>query len=253
MSGFEREPKSIVDPRPPIDVAVKEPARRTAAFSLAAVSPRVPSARPARGPRVGVTAVPPGFREAHRELRFALDRVREQNGTRTIAVVSPGKGDGKSLLAVNAARALVAHGSRRVAVVDAAFESPRVAELLDAEAPVGLADVLAGRTSLERALFAAEPKGLFALSAGDPSAIDFDPMAHGDAIRAAIDRLATVFDVVLVDTTALERSIDAAAVASHVDGALLIVRAAKTAAREIERAFDRIGEGKVCGLVLNGA
>lgn len=195
-------------------------------------------------------------KQAYRELRFALEAARAKAGVRTIGIVSVGNGEGRSVVAANIALAMTAGGRRRVALVDACFEKPSVARILDAEAPAGLAEVLSGRIPLEAALFAAGRQGVFALSAGNPASIGPEPLDALDALEmfgAVVDRLATVFDFVLVDTPALRDRVDAAAFASKLDGVVLVVRARKTKVAALEQAVSRFGEGKVIGLVLNDA
>lgn len=192
-------------------------------------------------------------KQAYRELRFALEAARRLAGVRTIGIVSLDHGDGRSLVAANVALSFTLGGRRRVALVDACFQRPSVARLLDAEAPAGLAEVLAGHVSLEAALFASEREGLFALSAGNAETIGLEPLDALDMFGAVVDRLATVFDFVLVDTPPLNSSVDGAAFASKLDGVVLVVRARKTTASAVEQAIARFGAAKIVGLVLNDA
>lgn len=221
-------------------------------LQLSRIAPRTPAGVTVKDPlldRGAATKV----KQAYRELRFALEAARESAGVRTIGVVSLNGGDGRSLVAANVALSLTQGGRRRVALVDACFEKPSVARMLDAEAPAGLAEVLAGRLPLEAALFAAGRQGLFALSAGNTGTTGLEPLDALDMFGAVVDRLATVFDFVLVDTPPLTESVDAAAFASKLDGVVLVIRARKTKASAVEQAIARFGVGKVVGLVLNDA
>lgn len=223
-----------------------------APLQLSRIAPRTPMGVPAGEPLLdGGTPVP--VKQAYRELRFSLENARAKQGVRTIGIVSLEEGDGRSLTAANLALALTEGGRRRVALVDACFENPSVAKLLDAEAPAGLAEVLAGRLPLEAAMFAAGRAGLFALSAGNAANAGLEPLDALDAFGAITDRLATVFDFVLVDTPALKGQVDAAALASKLDGVIVVVKARKTRATELEQILAKLGEGKVVGLVLNDA
>ena len=225
---------------------------RTPGVALGEVAKRVPAAGDARAPLVG-PATPPAYKEPYRELRHAVEQMQEKMAVRTIAVCSPCDGDGKSVTAVNLAVTLSEGGARRVALVDADFRNPKVAELLDAEAPIGLAEVLAGKASLEKAMFAADPNGLYGLSAGDLEATGLDPLDVTERFATLMNRLATVFDFVVVDTPSLESHVDAAAYASRLDGALMVVRAGKTKASKLDEAIAKLGENRMLGLVLNRA
>src|SRR5579859_6041744 len=123
MNGIESTEQSSGALTDPIDVQVERPARSEkeppSTFSLAQVAPGVPAGRTPDAPLLAG----PGnrFHEAFRSLRFALEQARERAGVRTVAVTSAGKGEGKSVVAVNLALALTEGGRRRVAVLDACF------------------------------------------------------------------------------------------------------------------------------------
>ena len=232
----------------PLDIGEAE----AAPLQLSRISARTPAGIPAPEPLLDVGA-PSAVREAYRELRYSLESARLRSGVRTIGIVSLDAGDGRSVVAANLAMALTEGGRRRVALVDADFERPSVARMLDAEAPAGLAEVLAGRIPLEAAMFASARNGLFAISAGNVTNTGLEPLDAIDAFGAIVDRLATVFDYVVVDTPPLARRVDAAALATKLDGVMFVVRARKTRVEALELGIARLGEGKVLGLVLNDA
>ena len=235
-----------INTRSDVDAAEATP------LQLSKIAPRTPAGAVAIDPLLD-QGVAPKMKQAYRELRFALEAARAKAGVRTIGIVSDGDGDGRSVVSANVALAMTAGGRRRVALVDACFDKPSVARMLDAEAPAGLAEVLAGRIPLEAALFASGREGVYALSAGSPASTGLEPLDALDMFGAVVDRLATVFDFVLVDTPALNGRIDAAAFASKLDAVVLVVRARKTKLASLEQAILRFGEGKVIGLVLNDA
>lgn len=238
----------------PLEVEVtpgRTPQSATPGFSLAQISKRVPSSSVVGDPLVRGTLTPGKFREAYREIRFGLEQLRDRQGVRTIGIVSVADGEGKSLTAANLALTLTEGGRRRVALIDANFDSPKIAKLLDADAPVGLAEVLAGKVPVEQAMFAAETKGLYAMSAGNLDAAGLDPLDVAETFGTLANRLATVFDYVIVDTPALSKQVDAAAVASRLDGVVMVVRAGKTTSKQVDQAVAKLGENRVLGLVLN--
>jgi succinoglycan biosynthesis transport protein ExoP len=240
------ESESVALTAPNLDEAEATP------LQLSRIAPRTPAGVPALDPLLGA-GTPAKVTQGYRELRFALETARSKAGVRTIGITSVGEGDGRSVVATNLALSLTEGGRRRVVLVDAAFERPAIARMLDAEAPAGLAEVLAGRMPLEAALFAAGRPGLFALPAGNPSTTGLEPLDALETFAAVVDRLATVFDFVIVDTPPLTERVDAAAFASKLDGVVMVVRAKKTTAPDLERAINRFGEGKILGLVLNAS
>lgn len=245
-TGTGRTEGVSIDARDDVDATEATP------LQLARIAPRTPAGAAVVDPLLD-QGVSTKMKQAYRELRFALEAARSKAGVRTIGIVSDGDGEGRSVVSANVALAMTAGGRRRVALVDACFEKPSVARMLDAEAPAGLAEVLAGRMPLEAALFASGRQGVYALSAGNPETAGLEPLDSLEMFGAVVDRLATVFDFVLVDTPALNGRIDAAAFASKLDAVILVVRARKTKLASLEQAISRFGEGKVVGLVLNDA
>lgn len=240
----------------PLEVEVTRddsPAPTSPAFSVAQIAPKVPSPRIAASPLVRGATTPAAFRNAYREMRFGIETLKDRQGLRTIGVVSVNDGEGKSVTATNLALTLTEGGKRRVALLDASFDSPAIATLLAADAPVGLAEVLAGKISPEKAMFATEKPGLYAMSAGNLAEAGIDPLDAAETFAVLANRLATVFDYVIVDSSSIAQNVDGVGLVSKLDGVVLVVKAGKTKAKDVDAAIAKLGEGKVVGLVLNGA
>lgn len=233
-------------------VLFEEEEKAASPFALTEIPPRVPLPAPKGVPLLDGRDVPARFRQAFRELKFVVEQAREKNGVRTIGICSVEGGDARSVAATNLAYALVEGGTKRVALLDASFGQPHVARLLAAEAESGLADVLAGRVPPEQAMFAAGPDGLFGMATGDAEAAGIDPIDATERFGTLANRLATVFDFVLVDTPPLGERIDAAAICSRLDAVILVVRAGRTTAGDVDRAIAKLGASRLLGLVLDG-
>lgn len=230
-----------------------QPASHGPAFSVAQIAPKVPAPKVTASPLVRGGSTPATFRNAYRELRFGVEQLKDRQGLRTVGIVSVSDGEGKSVTATNLALTLTEGGKRRVAILDACFDGPSIATLLGAEAPVGLAEVLSGKISPEKAMFATEQPGLYAMSAGNLKNAGLDPLDAAETFAVLTNRLATVFDYVIVDAPALSKSVDGLGLATKLDGVVLVVKAGKTTVKQIDGAIAKLGEGKVVGLVLNGA
>jgi MinD-like ATPase involved in chromosome partitioning or flagellar assembly len=114
---------------------------------------------------------------------------------------------------LNLAICLAGPGGRRALVVDAASERPAIAERLGLRGRPGLAEVLAGHDSLDRALQETGLDRLTALTAGQAGP-DSPVRSPGEAVRPVLRLLRDRFDVVLLDGGAgaagLETACDAA-------------------------------------------
>lgn len=154
-------------------------------------------------------------------------------GRKLLPVVSAGKGDGRSSVAVQLARHFAQMGVRTL-LVDADFRSPAVHRTFHLPNQRGLADLLADRP----VQLAAAQENLAVLVAGqvrgDPLELLSRPRLL-NFLRAA----ARPFDVVLIDTPAAEGGPDHEIFAALAGGALLVVRPGEDASR-ISRLRQRL-------------
>jgi len=187
--------------------------------------------------------------EHYRSLRSRIAQLERDQPVRVIQVTSPGKGDGKTLTALNLALTMAQEFQRRVLVIDADLRHPRVHALLGLEASPGLADVLTGHASLADALVELPGQHLTVLRAG--RAYDRPAEMLGSApMRRLIDTLRTPFDRIVIDSAPAVVA-DPVAIAPIVDGLLLVVRAGVTTRPAIARALGSLASSRLLGLVFN--
>lgn len=166
-----------------------------------------------------------------------------------IQITSPGKGDGKTITALNLALTMAQEFQRRVLLIDADLRHPRIHELLGLEPGPGLVDVLTGAATLQDALLELPAYHLSVLRAG--RAYDRPAEMLGSApMRRLLDSLRTQFDRIVVDSAPAVVS-DPAALAPVVDGLLLVVRSGVTTKPAIARAIGSLASSKLLGLVFN--
>ncbi|MBW0101560.1 polysaccharide biosynthesis tyrosine autokinase [Pseudonocardia sp. KRD291] len=191
-----------------------------------------------RGPRA----------EEFRRLRTNLQHVVLDRGHKVIMVTSPSIGDGKTTVACNLACALAGAG-RRVLVVETDLRCPHAADLFRVEAGVGLTDVLAGRARLG-GVVRRWSEGVDGVASG-PLPTHPGEMLGSPSLRRMLADARARYDVVLVDASPMLAVADAAVVAAHVDGVLLVVRHG-TAARSVEETKDSLDivSGRLLGTVL---
>ena len=187
--------------------------------------------------------------EHYRSLRSRIAQLEREQSVRMIQITSPGKGDGKTLTALNLALTMAQEFQRRVLLIDADLRHPRVHELLGLEPGPGLVDVLTGAATLQDALIELPAYHLSVLRAG--RAYDRPAEMLGSApMRRLLDSLRTQFDRIVVDSAPAIVS-DPAALAPVVDGLLLVVRAGVTTKPAISRAIGSLASSKLLGLVFN--
>lgn len=174
--------------------------------------------------------------EAFRTLRTNLRYVDARGDRRCFLMSSPLPSEGKTTTVCNLAIAL-AQAGRSVALVDADLRRPRVAEIMDIEGAVGVSDILIGAAELEDVVQPWGRDGLVVLPAGQVPPNPAELVAS-EGMRALLEELRSTYDHVLVDAPPLLPVSDAGALASLVDGVLVVAAARRTRRRDLAAALD---------------
>ena len=193
-----------------------------------------------------------GAHHHHRAIRTRITHGEEAGPLRTIAVTSPGSGDGKSVTAANLALTMAQEYQRNVLLIDADLRNPSVHSLFGVEGGIGLSEVLAGEASLEDALVYLPDVRLTLLTAGRAPQFPTE-LLGSTTMRRTKDTLRARFDRILLDLPAVTPLADVGTVAPLVDGAVMVVRAGATQRPALDQALAALEENKVIGLVLNEA
>jgi len=177
--------------------------------------------------------------EAYRRLRFSLEAGALSESAKVLLLTSPVEGEGVSITLSNLAVALARTGAQ-VAVVDANLRFPMIHAHFGIPNDKGVSTVVAGQTSLvdslqsvavssaaERHSAVGAPGGashesLHVLTSGPPVDSPGDILA-GQRMGGIIAELRQSADIVLVGSSALLDAADALALASKVDGLVLLV------------------------------
>jgi capsular exopolysaccharide synthesis family protein len=173
---------------------------------------------------------------------------------RMVLFTSPLSGDGKTTTAVNFAVALSLNG-QRVLLVDTDIRRGIVNRIFGFHRQPGLSDLLSGTVSLEKALRRVpldNQATLTCLTAGSlqprPEALLSSP-----SMGSFLEQVRAEYDIVVLDSAPINVVTDAALLAGHVDGVLVVVRAAVTADEALAFAVEQLRavHAPVIGAVLN--
>ncbi len=192
----------------------------------------------------------PDVVEAFRTLRTNLMLLEGAGKPRTIAIVSPNPGSGKSFVALNLAQS-AAGVDARVVLIDADLRRPVLHTRLHTRREPGLSDVLRGGSVPDSLHEVANLPNLRLMPSGAPAG-DTVGMLGGRALRQLLDDLVGV-DLVVVDTPPGAAYADALAVAAQCDAALVVLDARSTRrrpAKTMVAALDRTG-ATLIGAVVN--
>jgi tyrosine-protein kinase len=207
--------------------------------------------------------------EAARGLRTSLTFLGVDEPLRKIVVTSSGPGEGKSFVAANLA-AVYAQAGMKTILVSADLRKPRLDTLFPNLPPgPGLSEVIAGMTpqapstnghgpagsgnsAVVEALRPTHIEGLSILPAGTTPP---NPAELLGSKRAAdlLEVLTGLADMVIVDTPPVLPVTDAAVLAPHVDGVVLVTAAGETHRGAVTRAATTLSatRTRLLGIILN--
>lgn len=189
--------------------------------------------------------------EALRQIRTNLQFVDVDNPPQVVVMTSSLPGEGKTTTSVNLALTMAMAGVRTI-LVEADLRLPKVTEYMGLEGAAGLTTVLAGRATLDDVLQPYGTSGLSVLPSGvvPPNPSELLGSRH---MVDLIAELRTRADLVIFDTPPLLPVTDAAVLARHVDGAIVVVRHAKTTRDQLTKGLERLRsvDARVLGAVLS--
>ena len=190
--------------------------------------------------------------EEFRTLRNRLYQIREKMPLKRLMVTSALPKEGKSFVAANLAQVMVRQHGRRALVIDADLRNPGMHRHLGAAQSPGLAEYLLGECDEFAALQRGPMENLFFLPAGRtvPSAPEL--LSNG-RLKLFLQRVESMFDWIILDTSPVIPVSDATLVANSCDGILMVVRSNSTPSDLARRAREEFPDKLLLGVVLNGA
>lgn len=145
---------------------------------------------------------------------------------RTLAVASPGRGDGRSYLAANLAVVFSQLGEHTL-LIDADLRNPRQHALFGIENRSGLSSILSSRAELSDIKRVPSFIDLSVLPAG-PQPPNPQELLGRPIFAKLLDELTHEFDVIIIDTPAGGEYADVQTIAVRASGALMVARNNRT-------------------------
>jgi non-specific protein-tyrosine kinase len=185
-------------------------------------------------------------------FRRIYTRARVRNSV-VLAVCSAIAGEGKTTISLGMAQTFAQDfPERRVLVVETDVEGPTLASNLDLDPNPGLIDCLLEGHPIQAGYRATCLENLDLLPAGGPT--DFPGrVLRSSRMASAIDAMCQTHDLVILDVPAILMNSDALLLTELVEGVIFVVRAGVTPLDRVRKAIAELDEGKLRGVVLNGA
>jgi capsular exopolysaccharide synthesis family protein len=158
--------------------------------------------------------------------------------------------EGKTFVATNLAQAIARERERKVLLIDGDLRNPSLHKPLGAPATPGLSDYLRGEASDPEIIQHGQEGNLCFIAAGNPGSDPSELLSNG-RMEKLLDRLAPLFDWVIIDSPPCLPVSDANVLAGHSDGVLLVLRARSTPSAAADKARKELQKRKVIGVVVN--
>ncbi len=196
----------------------------------------------------------PDFAQSLKSLRAHLLLARPESGPQAVGVLSPRRGEGRTLTAAQLALNL-AQAGKKVLLIDADLENPGLDRLFKLETPgtPGLSGLLSGQAGLKEAT---KPSGVpnLTLLPAPAGSSDFSGALNPAALKKWVGEAKSKFDFLVFDGAPLMASPDAVVPCAALDGVLLLARWGSTRRRDFQEAVQQLQAAHVSiwGTVLNG-
>ncbi len=190
--------------------------------------------------------------EEYRKLRTRIFEATEKNFHNTILVTSSCKGEGKSLTAVNLAAAIASKLDNTVLLVDCDLRKPTLHTYFGIEPAVGLSEYLRGKIKLSDALINTGIGKMIFLPAGTPPENPAELLTSRkmhELIKEIKNRYTNRY--IIIDSSPLISTAEPAALASEVDGVLMVVRERFASRKDVKHAFSILNGANILGVLLN--
>ena len=193
--------------------------------------------------------------ENYRVIRSQLLLNYLNKGDRSLAIVSPRKGDGRSYVAANLALVFAQCGKKTL-LIDADFRGPRQHRIFNFTCRIGMSTILAGGMSKENMGHVPENIPVFdSLSVLAAGLIPPNPaeLFSNGRFSLMLRELRRHFDIIIIDTPAGKYRADVEAICSAAGSALMVVRKDYTPISEAKNLTTSLSHAnvKVVGSILN--
>ncbi|MDQ0322179.1 Mrp family chromosome partitioning ATPase [Pararhizobium capsulatum DSM 1112] len=185
-------------------------------------------------------------------LRTRVLQTLRQNGWTSIAITSPTRGCGKSVVALNLAFSLAHQRDCRTVLLDLNLQHPSIARLAGMTDPASMEAFLKREVDVHDLL---QRYGDNLAIGANSRAVHFSAelLQNGETAKVMADlRDRMKPDVLLFDMTSMLPSDDVTAFLPNVDGVIIVASAEKTTFEELETCERELAERtNVLGVVLN--
>jgi capsular exopolysaccharide synthesis family protein len=189
--------------------------------------------------------------EQYRAIRLAIETFRHERGTRTVAITSPGRGDGRTITALNLAGALAQAPDARVVLVEADLRHPGAGRALGLAGARGLSSyLLDASTGVDAVVMQPAGVAFAVIPAGARSSMPYE-LLKSPRLAGLLAALRDRFDYVVLDTPPALPYPDVGILRDLVDGFVVVVRANRTPREMLRDCLNVVGRQRGLGVIFN--
>lgn len=187
-------------------------------------------------------------------LRTQVLQKMEENNWRTLAIVSPTPGSGKTLTAINLAISIAQQPHKTAVLVDFDLRRPRIANYLGIHTEKSLNDFLGGKAEIHEVMVNPSIPRLVILPTQKPVSRSAETLSSG-VVANLIKELKERYKsrVVIFDLPPMLNSDDAMVILPQIDCILMVVASGMSTETEIEETLHHLPKENMLGVMLNRA
>jgi Mrp family chromosome partitioning ATPase len=189
----------------------------------------------------------------YKMLRTQVLRRMAQLGANTLAVLSAGKGEGKTLTAINLAIAVAADTRHTAMLVDLDLRCPCVARRIGFDPQVGIEDCLQGRRPIYEAMVRISGYERLTVLPARARTEQSSELLAGPRTGEMLHELRTRYAnrILIIDLPPVLLADDALAFSRHVQAGLLVVAECRSDREGVKRSLALLEKLPIVGTVLN--
>jgi len=189
--------------------------------------------------------------EAYRALRTNIQFTNLDKDIRKLLITSATQGEGKSTTLANLAIAMV-QGGKKVLIIDCDLRRPTQHKLFWIPNEEGITTYFTDNAGPKSLIKTTQVPGLDILPTG-PIPPNPSELVGFRKMRALMESVVHVYDIVLLDSPPLLPVTDAAILSTQVDGVLLVINSGMVEKNLAKLAVERLNnvQARIIGTVLN--
>jgi len=179
--------------------------------------------------------------EQYRALRTNIISLSPENPVRTFLVTSALRGEGKTISACNLGLIFSKEMEKKVILIDGDMRKSSIHRIFGLNKSPGLSEILSGQAIEDDFFHRPTVENLYVIPSGAPPANPAE-LLGSVKMKELVVKLRENFDWIIFDVAPILAVTDAGVLGKLLDGSIMVVKAGKTQAVDVERAYSLLLE-----------